>query len=188
MLGVKGAWNKITKALENGSKLDLILRINITVTPTNQKTIYKQVKFLLDNFNIHQFNFILFNNFSDAKKIRINYQNQNYEELYKSLDLIGSKIDHNRAFNLRYFPFCKIDEKYHFAMFNYLQHWFDEYDWCPLFFYEKDFNIKNINNFKKQNINYFIEKLNNNRKVLYYYDNKCINCNFQGICDGWKKY
>ena len=187
MLGVKGAWNKITKALENGSKLDLILRINITVTPTNQNTIYKQVKFLLDNFNIHQFNFILFNNFSDAKKIKVNYKDMDFETLYKSLDLIETKINHKRAFNLRYFPFCQIDEKYHFAMYNYLQHWFDEYDWCPMFFYEKDFNIKNISNFKKQNINYFIKKLINNRNILYFYDKKCIQCQYKGICDGWKK-
>ncbi len=190
-LGTKGAFEKIIRAIENSLELDIITRINITVTPSNQNYLNDLFKYL-DKKNIfkhiRQYNFLPINEWRDAKNVGYNSQNKlNIELIYPIFDKI---LDLNKSenLNIRYYPYCLLDKKYHLNIKNYISHYIDNFDWHPFFTYYTDYkNIEIIKNFRKRNLNYYVNKLKNQRNSQYFYKEECLNCDYKNICDGFKK-
>jgi MoaA/NifB/PqqE/SkfB family radical SAM enzyme len=186
---VKGAFDKIINAIKNAQKLNIRSRVNITINLLNLKYIENIVDYLID-LGIYQFNFIEINNSHDAfktasKQHKIIYQN--LEKLERIFDKIINVYKRDDALNIRYIPFCKINLKYHKYMKNYIHHWFDKFDWNPLFIHKEDFNAEKIKAWKNKDINYFCKQLEIARDFWYYKTNECVNCKFNGVCDGFKK-
>ena len=190
MVGVKGAYNKIIKAIEYSNKLNIITRINITLNLLNIDTIYDNIKFLLDNFDIRQVNFIEINNSHEAFDVAVKQHKKNYErikELYPVFDMIINKIPFEDCLNIRYVPFCIIDPKYHMYNKNYIHHWFDKWDWNPKFIHKIDFNQDNIKVWKTRKLSAFADQLICTRNFWYTKTEECQNCEFKEVCDGYKK-
>jgi len=190
-LGVKGAFIKIINAIKNTLELNIITRINITVTPLNQEYLIDLLEFLdKENIfkNIRQFNFLPINEWTCAKSIGEKSQNKlNLKLLYPIFDKILT-IKKDEILNIRYYPYCLIENKYHKYLKNYIHHYIDKFDWHPFFIYYKDFqNKEKIKNFKQKNLNYYLSKLNQQRNSQFFYDRKCLNCKFKSFCDGFKK-
>ena len=195
MVGVSGAFKKIIEALKNAKELNIITRINITVNYMNLKFIPLIIDLLInsEDFNISQFNFIEINNSHEAFRTAGKQHDKIYES-FKNLELTFDKIldyglkkDLKEILNIRYLPYCKINKKYHPYIKNYIHHWFDNFDWCPMFVHRTDFNDKKINLWKKNNIDYFCNQLKNTRYYWYYKKDHCLTCEYNGVCDGYKK-
>jgi len=190
-LGVKGAFNKIIKGIKNSLDLNLQTRVNITITLLNQNYLIDLFEFL-DKENIFkyikQYNFLPINEWGDAEKVGEKSQDGiNIKSLYSIFDnILDLKKDEN--LNIRYYPYCLIDKKYHPYIKNYIHHYIDNYDWHPFFMHQNDYkNFDKIKNFKKNSLQYYIEHLNCQRASQYFYSENCENCEFKNICDGFKK-
>jgi len=190
-LGIKGAFNKIIKAIKNSLDLNLITRINITITPSNQKYLTDLFEFL-DKENIFehimQYNFLPINEWRNAENIGKKSQDKiDLKNLYSIFDkIINLKKDN--ILNIRYYPYCLIDKKYHEFLKNYLDHYIDKFDWHPFFIYYDDYkDLNKIKNFKKKSIFYYTNHLKYQRDSQYYYEKHCDFCEFKNICDGYKK-
>ena len=189
-LGVKGAFEKIIQAIKNSIELNLITRINITITPLNQNYLNDLFDYLQkENIfqNINQFNFLPINEWSDAKQVGLKSQSQlNLELIYPIFDKILSQ-NKKDILNIRYYPYCKIDQKYHPFIKNYIHHYIDKYDWHPFFIYNNDFyNQEKLKNFKLKNIKFYLERLKNQRKSQFEYKDFCTDCKYKTLCDGFK--
>jgi len=189
MVGVKGAFDKIIQAIKNAQKLNILSRVNITVNLMNIKIIPDIVKYLLD-FGVYQFNFIEINNSHEAFKTARKQHSKIYDlfqELELTLDKIIKYYKRGDCLNIRYLPYCKIDKKYHKYMKNYIHHWFDHFDWNPMFVHRTDFTEEKIKAWKKRDYMFFIKQLKATRDYWYYKDKHCESCEFNGVCDGYKK-
>ena len=188
-LGIRGAFDKIIKAILNALELNIRVRINIIITSLNQNYLNNLFEFLdkKDIFqNIHQYNFLPINEWSDAKIIGQKMQSKlNLGLIYPIFDKI---IDSNILLNIRYYPYCLIKLKYHKYIKNYIHHYIDKYDWHPFFIYYKDFlNKEKITAFKTKNLSTYLKFLKNQRKSQFIYKKDCENCSYKIICDGFKK-
>ena len=195
IVGVPGAFEKIIKALKNAKELNIITRVNITVNYMNLKIISSIIDLLTnsEDFNISQINFIEINNSHEAFKTAGKQHKKIYDS-FKDLEPVFDKIldygvkkDLKEILNIRYLPYCKINEKYHPYIKNYIHHWFDNFDWCPMFVHRTDFNDKKIKLWKKRDIDYFCNQLKNTRYYWYYKTDECLSCKYNGVCDGYKK-
>jgi len=190
MVGVQGAFDKILKAIEYANKLNILVRINITINLLNIDSIFENINNLLNNYNIRQINFIEINNSHEAFKTATKQHKTIYErlpELYKTFDLIISKIPYEDCLNIRYVPFCKIDSKYHKYNKNYIHHWFDKWDWNPLFIHRPDFTNEKMNYWKNKRIEKFVDQLICTRNFWYIKNKDCQECQYKEVCDGYKK-
>jgi len=189
MVGVQGAFNKIIQAIDNAEKLNQLIRVNITVNLLNLEVIPDIVDLLLTK-NVYQFNFIEINNSHEAYSTATKQHDKIYQ-MFKTLeptfDKIIDKLQRDDCLNIRYLPFCKINEKYHKYNKNYIHHWIDKFDWHPMFVHRTDFIDKNFKRWKTMNIHSFAEQLQSTRKFWYYKDDNCMICEFNGECDGYKK-
>ena len=190
-LGVKGAFNKISKAIKNSLDLDIITRINITITSLNQDYLNDLFEYLdkEDIFKyIRQFNFLPINEWSDAKNVGIKSQNKiKIEKLYNSFDKILD-LKKEEVLNIRYYSPCLIDQKYHKNIKNYIHHYTDKFDWHPFFIYYSDFfNKEKIKAFKNKNLKFYLEMLNGQRESQSFYSEVCNSCSHKNLCDGFKK-
>ena len=189
MIGVEGAFEKIIQAIKYSKELGILPRINITVNLMNIKVIPNIVNYLL-NIGVYQFNFIEINNSHEAFKTARKQHSEIYNS-FKELEPIFDKIietyKRDDCLNIRYLPYCKINEKYHKYMKNYIHHWFDHFDWNPLFVHRTDFTTDKIKTWKKRDLSVFIKQLKATRDYWYYKDEDCESCKFNGVCDGYKK-
>jgi len=188
IVGVRGAFEKIIQAIKNAQKLNILTRVNITVNLMNIKIIPDIINYLLD-LGIYQFNFIEINNSHEAYKTAEKQHLKIYEliqELEPTFDKIINFYKRDDCLNIRYLPYCKISKKYYKYMKNYIHHWFDHFDWNPLFIHRYDFTEEKIKIWKEKKINKFIDQLKTNREYWYYKNKNCETCEFNGICDGYK--
>jgi MoaA/NifB/PqqE/SkfB family radical SAM enzyme len=145
--------------------------------------------------DINQINFLPINEWSDAKRIGSVQQNiihDNIEIIERNIEKIIKikKID----FNLRYFEYCKINERYHKYVYNYIHQYFTN-DWNPFFIYKNDikqdkYNILPLIKDKKELFNTIKKELKekrNNKNSQYFKNKECIKCKFNIVCDGFKK-
>jgi len=181
--------------LINNSNINIKIRFNIIIN-----------KYINDLNNIitdvlltkpKQINFLPINEWDDAHYIgkrtqkivheRISIIEENIERICE--DIGESNISTPIDFNLRYFEYCKINEKYHKYIYNYLDQFFT-CDWNPFFIYKDD-----VKNFLKDNlystddelIQVISKNIINKRNSQYFKNKKCIDCKFEKICDGFKK-
>jgi len=162
---VPGAWKNIIKAIKNAKKLNMIVRINCTVTEKNAKDLV-HYGYIINKLHPLQINFLPLNYWSSADKMK----KQDYylltDKIKETIDVINNDIE----INVRYIPFCfmKGYEKY---VVNTHQHIYDlrdwnicAYDYTPLSKYKEKAKSKIINSYYKPGI--------------------CVRCKYFHICDG----
>ena len=166
-------------------------RLNIII---NNKSIF-ELDNIIEDFlnqhlfyliNINQINLLPINEWQDAKIIGEKSQeiiHQNIKLIIAGMDkIIESKID----LNIRYLEYCYLPEKYHKYLYNYLDHYFTN-DWNPFFIYKEDILKENAEKFAKFNIFNIKKDLLQKRKTQYYKNLECVKCQWNIICDGFKK-
>jgi len=171
-------------------EIDVNIRINIIIHKDNIKELKYLFNYFLDT-KVSQINLLPLNGWDDAS-IVLNKNNNiiidNISYLEEAIDIIKDKID----INLRYFPYCKINKKYHKYIKTVYHHFFDEDDWNPLLTFKEDYSIYSKEHFKDPlRLETYKNTLLNNRINSQFYKirNKenCLNCEFDNICDGFKK-
>jgi MoaA/NifB/PqqE/SkfB family radical SAM enzyme len=171
IVGRKGAFDDIIKAINNAKELGLIVRLNCTVTEMNVNYLEEYAE-LVNSIKPLQLNFLPLNYWDSAKsKAPIDYKVIS-EGIKKAIDLIYHDIE----VNIRYVPFCYF-KGYEKHIVDTYQHIYDLRDWNIRFYdYKPDCNIDCYYATAKEKVNY-----------TYYKDKKCFDCTHFHICDGVEK-
>jgi len=195
IVGRKNAYRDIMMAIENAKRLDMVVRINCTVTNENALQLDEYSKIITD---IHPFelNYLPLNYWSDNKK----YPAQDYDLLSKhikhSIDLITdgtckNGYDDKIELRVRYAPFCYF-LGYESHLYGHYQHIFDQWDWNICWYdyndcgdFDNNNNIVNSHELEilKKYFKIAKEKIN----FSYMKVKKCYNCMYFHICDGIEK-
>jgi len=202
LVGFKGAYSKLMKALENAYKLPVKIRINSVIHKINYKKALTIAK-IASNFSPHQFNFITINDWKSAsfsfKELILPYSEIS-SPLKEACNFLEKKLEN---INIRYVPFCFFlgYEKYICGHFQVL---YDPFEWDPyvrarlekhyppfawlgLIFYGALFLKKEERYFasKREFINQCIVKAI--RLYGYKKSKKCKDCKYFYLCDGVEK-
>ena len=184
-----GSYELIIKQLKTCHKLEMVQRINIVVhkgSIHDLNDILLELQTLEELFEIEitQYNFLPINEWGNAFKVaryQQPYLKTNYEDLEHALYYLESK---DKDFNVRYLEYCKISERYWKYIVNHLDHYYDVWDWNPLFMHYNDIldredyfpTIKEIK-----------QKLKEQRGTQYFKTKDCIECKHMAYCDGFKE-
>ena len=185
---IAGSYDLIIKQLKTCHKLNMVQRINVIVhkgSISELNNILLEIQTLEELFELEitQYNFLPINEWGNADKIaRLQqpYLKDNYQELEHALDYLLSK---DKEFNIRYLEFCKIDTRFHKYIRTHLDHFYDIWDWNPLFIYKEDILNREEYMVDTREIK---NKLKDQRGTQYYKTKECINCEHMSYCDGFK--
>ena len=179
IVGRKGAFNKMLKAIENAKQLDIMIRINCTVCVENKDHLEKEYFELLDMIKPFEVNFITLNYWHDANK----QEPIDYTEITKE---IKTTIDKVKSFipiiNVRYTPFCFM-KGYEEYVCNTYQHVYDPYDWNIGVYNEN----RTPEEYKKDKLQALYDQAANDRLQTSWKNKECLRCKHYYICDGFEK-
>lgn len=180
IVGRKGAWNKIKKAISNAHSHDIIVRINCTIYQKNIEgllTYHNTIKELKPI----EVNFLTLNYWTNnANATPIDYK-QATDNIKKCIDRIK---DHVKYINVRYTPYCYMTG-YESHVCNHYQHIYDKYDWNKeVYDYDIDVSRSYTHNEK---IDMAFEKAYQEREKMYTKPIDCLKCKYYNICDGVEK-
>jgi MoaA/NifB/PqqE/SkfB family radical SAM enzyme len=131
VVGMKGGYTKQLGALKNLEELGVPYRVNAVMTMEIIKDIEELGELIL-NSSARVVNFIYYNNSGDQLGQRDKAKIPLYEVLAKKLSPIIDKLEaDNREVNLRFFPFCSVEEKYRKNIQNSKQKIYDLHEWEP---------------------------------------------------------
>lgn len=182
------SYELIIKQLKTCQKLEMVQRINIVVHKDNIHDLYDillELQTLEELFEIYitQYNFLPINEWGNAGKIaryQQSYLKDNYKDLEQALSYLESK---DKEFNIRYLEYCKIDKRYWKYIVSHLDHYYDIWDWNPLFIYKEDIlNREDYFPTAKE----IKDKLKIQRRTQYFKTKECISCEHMSYCDGFK--
>jgi MoaA/NifB/PqqE/SkfB family radical SAM enzyme len=177
-------FGKILKAIELCKKHNLIIRINHTLTTESINDIENYIK-LINDIKPLQLNFIPENNWCDNNQFV--ERNKNIYKLNNYLDLIDNHIE----VNIRYVPYCLINEKYHKNVKTLYGHIFDLRDWSIFYSYYRYNNFKDLpdEHLIDDKFIYYrsIERIIDKRINTYKRETKCYSCPYYLECDGFHK-
>jgi len=126
----KGAYKKIIAAIERMKSLQMPFRLNCTMTKPVIKILPDIAQKAID-YGANSMNFITLQPLEDQiKDCRIHDNFPKYREispyLNKAMDMLEEA---NIECNVRYFPFCMVDNRHRKNMINYPQLEFDHHEW-----------------------------------------------------------
>lgn len=176
----KGAWDKITRAIELAHKHGIIVRINCTVYQRNHEGL-KNYHHVIKNLKPKEVNFLTLNywvNNQFAEPI-------NYEQVTDSIKTCIDNLKNDvKYINVRYTPYCYMVgyEKY---VCDQYQHIYDIYDW-NLEIYNLDIDT-NREYTHEEKINLAYDTAYERRLRDYKKDQPCLSCKYFNICDGVEK-
>jgi len=176
IVGNKTAFSKAIQTIHNAIKLGVKVRINYTVTDKNNLVLKDLAQQLLGTFgkDIFEFNMILLNPWQSCTET-VQY-NTVKENIQQTIDLFST---FETVINVRYIPFCFLDEKYRKYIVGLYQHIYDVYDWHKGHTYFGN----NINTLLQSSID-----ASKNLRLHFYKKNKeCKSCTHFFICDGVDK-
>lgn len=172
--GIKGSFKQILKAINNAKKLNILIRINSTITNKNYHLVDNLYYDLIKEIEPFEINFLPLNYFSQGSDNEI----YSYDLILKGVKNFIDKSNNLNVkyINVRYTPFCKMQgyEKY---VCNYAQHIYDYYDWSLAMY---DCNYKNT----LENMDKIVKQ---SRINSYVKNRECVNCKYFYICDGIEK-
>lgn len=181
IVGRKGGWKKINKAINLCKKHDIRVRINCTVYQKNYKGLLAYAD-IIKEIKPFQVNFLTLNYWDDNKTFEpIDDYNKLTDNIKKCIDLI---VDDVKCINVRYTPYCfmKGYEKY---VCNQYQHIYDIYDWNKEIY---DYDIDVIQTYThNQKIELGYAKARKDRLTDYKKPLECFKCKYFYICDGIEK-
>lgn len=176
-----GAYNNIMVVLTWMRDLEMTARVN-TVVQANTSglpLIWNDIKHRITHWNL-----LPLNHWGDAKKLK----RLEYHETGMALNyLLRNRKPSDPIINIRYFPFCFIDEVYHDNLFNNYQQYFDEIDWHPFFMSSADLTKRNQEAVMQKDIKFYQRDLINRRTKFFKKELNCLKCPLFNICDGFKR-
>lgn len=182
------AFENLLSAINNSLELNLVTRINCTVTTDNKDSLFDFTNVILELIpkGISQLNFILHNFWEDNK----NSGEIVYEELCRNIVVSFNTIKEKYPdfdIRIRYTPFCMFKDIPNFDKYIYgqFQHIFDTSDWNREVLSKYKFEEKNYSYTESLNIAWEISK--NSRLFTYYKPKECVLCKYFKQCDGIEK-
>jgi len=183
-----GSYELIIKQLKTCQKLEMVQRINIVVHKDSiheLNSILLEIQTLEELYELYitQYNFLPINEWDNASKIARHqqpYLKDNYEDLEHALYYLESK---DKDFNVRYLEYCKISERYWKYLVNHLDHYYDKWDWNPLFIHKEDILEREEYSPDAREIK---NKLKAQRGSQYFKTKECTECEHMSYCDGFK--
>jgi MoaA/NifB/PqqE/SkfB family radical SAM enzyme len=168
IVGIKGAFRNILEAIKNAQELDILVRINCTVTSNNVNHLDKYIT-IINEIKPMQLNYLPLNYWDSAN----NLKTQNYEKLALAIKNTIDNLDKDIEINVRYIPFCFMRgyEKY---VKDIPQHIYDLKDW-------------NIAAYRYESLDSIFDIAYENRLETYYKPKKCYKCKYFNECDGIEK-
>lgn len=180
IVGRRGAWLKIVKAIELAHANDIIVRVNCTVYQKNINGLqtYHNV---LKQLNPLEVNFLTLNYWTNNKHAEpIDYELAT-TNIKKCIDNIKH---HVKYINVRYTPFCYM-QGYERYVCNQFQHIYDKFDWNKeIYNYDIDTSRKYTD---VEKIDMAYVQADNERQKAYTKPIDCIKCKYYNICDGVEK-
>lgn len=172
IVGRKGAFKRMLKAIENAKELGLKARINCTVTSYNAPRLKKYVE-LVNNIFPAQMNFLPLNYWEDASKVK----SENYELLAEPIKEAIDALNPDIEINVRYIPYCFMRgyEKYVVGVY---QHIYDAGDWNIITYDVDRFEMK------EADVEDYFNCANEKRMHSYAKNKECFDCKHFFICDG----
>ena len=175
IVGFKGAFDRITKAIHNCKQLGYRVRINCTVHEVNAKTLDTEYASLLNSLDVFEINFICVNYFSD----NADYKEQSLLYITDAIKRTIDKLD-CKLINVRYVPFCYM-QGYEQHVTGYYQLIYDIYDW-NLTSYRRKQDMPSRGDFIKDQAKDAKEM----RCQGFHKGTPCRDCQWFFICDGIK--
>lgn len=175
IVGKDGAFERCIQAVKNCRSLGIRTRVNFTLCNQNYKDIPDFVH-LMNDLDVDQVNFI-FLNYNDSA--------QNFEPiaLKEIAELLNQNLENLEVpFNIRYVPYCLIQERFRYAVKNYWDHIFDLDDWSPLYSYYDCRELLSDDEIVQRTCAEFDRTL----PKLYYKPKSCLSCKDFIRCDGFK--
>ncbi|WP_412463065.1 radical SAM protein [Halobacteriovorax sp. RT-2-6] len=175
IVGRKGAFRKMLKAISNCQEIGIRVRINCTVTDKNAELLNEYVE-LINKIMPYQLNFLPLNYWEDADRL----ESQSYEHLSKYIKKAIDSLNNSIQINVRYIPFCFMQgyEKYVVGVY---QHIYDRNDW-NIYAYDVEKIEEKVLDTKE-----YFEVAAQKRKHTYTKGKECFNCMYFFVCDGVEK-
>jgi len=172
-----GAYNKIMKGIQHCTKLGIDIRINTVVCPDNVKELRELIR--LVNCNSTQWNILPLNYWDDASNLESFNEEEFLELLNKELEIVKQKII--QELNIRYIPYCCLDERFHPNIKNLIHHLTDYKDWNNV-----SMNINNFKNNPDLSLDNRLKIMREDRLDSFFKNKNCLSCKFNPLCDGYK--
>ena len=178
IVGKKGAFKNLLKAIENAHQLNIEVRLNTTLCNLNYDKIDTSV---LLNLNPSQINFIALNYWRDNSDGAIIDYGLVCAHLKTYIDsIINIKIG-DIDINARYFPLCYMIG-YEQYVKNHYHHIYDLKDWNKAIYNEKLDTSIQYDNYEK--VDQCFAEANRIRLQSYFKTVKCVKCKYFFVCDG----
>ena len=173
LVGRVHAYKNIIKAIKNAQELDMVVRVNCTITELNYKHLDQFVE-LMNELKPLQVNFLPLNYWDDAKQ----QSALNYKEvspyIHKAIDTLNIE-----EINVRYIPFCFM-KGYEKHVVGYFQHIYDVKDW-NIAVYDHTINPEE---YKEDRVKALFDAAKRNRINTYIKKKECLTCKWYFVCDG----
>lgn len=179
LVGHRKGFENIIKAIENAHDLDILVRINCTVTHKNYKSLPTKFVELVKLLKPFEVNFLTLNYWDDAGVQETIDYNKVTPYVQQAIDLLKDVVD---IINVRYTPYCFM-KGYEQYVCNYYQHIYDVYDW-NIAVYNGDIE-PDVYKADKHKAMYAAAEFKRNR--TYYKKQECLSCKYYYICDGVEK-
>jgi len=166
IVGKKGAFTRIIKAINNANELDIRVRINCVVNEYNYSDLSTKYVDLVNSLDVQQVNFITINTWEDQK------DSTEYKKITNSIKLSTPKI--NTTVNVRYAPYCYM-RGFEKNVCDWYQHIYDIYDWNMNLY---DYSAKT------NTVQDMYDVAGKNRLRFYTKPKECLKCKYFKICDG----
>lgn len=129
IVGLKGAFEKQLKALDNFKELNILFRVNIVLTNEALPHL-REICNIAVNKGARVVNFIGYNNAGDQKKLRQREQIPYYKYIANTVQHLIEYLEENDIeVNVRFIPFCVFNEKYRKNIQNAKQKIYDLHEW-----------------------------------------------------------
>jgi len=130
---VPGSFNRITSAIEIAKELGIKIRTNLTINTLNYKTLPDYAE-LISKLGVHTVNFIFFNPWT-TKNVELTKLMPKFSDailyLERALDILeANKIP---KVNIRYVPYCVLQEKYRKYICDFKDRVYDQDEWAEPF-------------------------------------------------------
>lgn len=129
LTNIPGSFDRILSAAKNSKDLGIKVRTNFVITKSNYTDLVDYAN-LLSSFVPHSSNFIFFNPWATGVSDLVNLTprfDETKKYLQRSIDIL--KEAGVVRVNVRYVPFCTLDEKYFDNIVDFPQRLFDQYEW-----------------------------------------------------------
>ncbi len=174
IVGKKGAFNNLIKAVENSHKLNIEVRLNTTIYHENFDKIDTS---FIKSLSPSQVNFIALNYWRDNK----DFQPINYEIICSHVSDYIDQLKDSVEVNARYFPYCFMPSKEKYIK-NHYHHIYDMKDWNKAV-YNETLNTK-ISYTHEQKVDQCFSEADRLRIYSCFKTEECLKCKYFYVCDG----